>query len=124
MGRSTRASGVAITSMGTGFRSGPTAQGMKECGQIVRPAEKESFGTLTEIFLKESGTTTKRMGSAFTNTRTEQVTQVIGKMICSMVRAKSFGSTGASISETIKWGKKTVRVSTGGQITALTKALG
>jgi hypothetical protein len=45
-------------------------------------------------------------------------------MICSMVRAKSFGLTGASISETIKWGKKTVRVSTGGQITALTKVLG
>ena len=124
MVRSTRVSGEAIKNMATGFKNGPTELGMKVCGLIVRLAGRESFGTLTEIFLKESGMMIKRMGSDFINTLTEQVTQVIGKKIYSMVRAKSIGSTGASISETTKWAKKMVKASIGGRTAVLTMAHG
>jgi hypothetical protein len=115
----TKDSGVAITNMGMEFRNGLMERGMKECGQIVRHVERESFGMLMEIFLKESGMMIRQMGLEFTNIQTEQVTQATGKMTYSMAKARSFGPTGVSISETIKWGEKMARVNTGGQTEAL-----
>jgi hypothetical protein len=117
-------SGWAIINMATVCRGGQMVLDTKVCGTIVKQVERESSGTLTATFLKESGKMTKQMASAFIHTLMALITQVFGRMTCSTGRVKNFGWTEVSTLATIESAGNINRANTGGQMEALTTEIG
>ena len=110
--------------MGTVCNDGLMALVMRACGRILKLVARESFGTLTVIFLKENGKTIKLMALEFTLISMELVTLDIGKRISSMVKVKSSGSTEVNTMVTIIWVRNMDMESTGGQTVVHMKVTG
>lgn len=115
----TMVSGLELINMVMVFKDGQTEHAMKVCGKIPKLVEKESFGILMEIFLKENGLMIKQMASEFILIQMVQVTQDFGKMTYRMEKEKNIGLMEVNTLEIIRWEKNMVRVNIGGLMEVL-----
>lgn len=88
------------------IKFGLMAASTRGSGNKIRPMGTENLYTLTEIFMKEIGQTTKQMGKEHTHTQTVLNTLAHGRMINNMGPGWSSGWMGKNIRESIKMERK------------------
>ena len=89
---------------------------MKASGPSTEQMAKVSSGMLTEIFMKATGRTIRRMDMGYTSMLTVQSTLVNGRMTCNMDEDKRLGPMAPSMKDNIMKVKSMERVHINGSM--------
>ena len=91
-------------------RCGLIALATKVCGKMIRLTVWVHSCMLTEMSMRVCGSMIRHMAMELINTQTAQLTSVTGSKISSMVEELRHGQMAPDTMETIRMGRKTVRV--------------
>ena len=94
----------------TASRSGRTPPDTRASGRTTKPTDLEPWCMLMAIFMKECGSTTKRMDKEHISTPTAQLTLEIGSRTSSMESVLRHGLMEPATTVTTKMAKKTEKV--------------